>query len=375
MRVHQHLWLQGQPMLQSPAESAQLLLVFADAARLRDPALSQALENGWPGVPSIGCSTAGEIHDTRVHEGSVSITAISFDRTPFRIAVEEVRERGDSRAVGRVIAERLAAPDLAGIFVLSDGLIVNGSELVLGLSSALPVGLPLTGGLSGDGARFQQTLLLAEGEVRGGRVAAVGFYGDHIRIGCGSRGGWDLFGPTRVITRSEGSILHELDGEAALDAYRRYLGHHAADLPASALRFPLSLDIPGHSQGIVRTVLGVDASTGSMTFAGDMPVGARARFMHANFERLIDGAQAAAGVCGPSIREPAELAILISCVGRKLVLGQRTEEEVEGVRDVLGPTTPISGFYSYGEISPFTPGAACELHNQTMTITTFAEAA
>ena len=71
--------------------------------------------------------------------------------------------------------------------------------------------------------------------------------------------------------------------------------------------------------------------------------------------------------------ENPDLALLISCVGRKLILKQRIEEEVDGVREALGATTKLTGFYSYGEISPFTPGAKCELHNQTMTITTFLE--
>ena len=111
-----------------------------------------------------------------------------------------------------------------------------------------------------------------------------------------------------------------------------------------------------------------------MTFAGDMPAGAYARLMKANFDRLIDGAAGAAKVSYEAVGSIApDLALLISCVGRKMVLQQRIEEEVEGVRDVLGRHTVLTGFYSYGEISPFTPSARCELHNQTMTITTFAE--
>ena len=96
--------------------------------------------------------------------------------------------------------------------------------------------------------------------------------------------------------------------------------------------------------------------------------------MKANFDRLIDGATGAAGTGRVALGTATpELAILISCVGRKLVLKQRVEEEVESVRDVLGESVVLTGFYSYGEISPFTPGAKCELHNQTMTITTMAE--
>lgn len=187
-------------------------------------------------------------------------------------------------------------------------------------------------------------------------------------------GGWDPFGPERIITRSQGNVLYELDGQSALGLYKKYLGEHARELPASGLLFPLSLRTQAGATPVVRTILSVDEATQSLTFAGDVPVGAYARLMKANFDRLIDGATGAATAGGRALGGTAtELAILISCVGRKLVLKQRIEEEVEGVRDVLGAGAVLTGFYSYGEISPFTPGAKCELHNQTMTITTLAE--
>jgi hypothetical protein len=179
----------------------------------------------------------------------------------------------------------------------------------------------------------------------------------------------------RRITRAESNVLFELDGEPALDLYKRYLGEHASSLPASGLLFPLSIRTGSEDMTpVVRTILSVDERARTMTFAGDVPVGYRARLMRANFERLLDGASGAARATQDRLGQGSpELAILISCVGRKLVLRQRIEEEVEAVRDVLGPTTWLSGFYSYGEISPFTPSARCELHNQTMTITTLSE--
>jgi hypothetical protein len=207
-----------------------------------------------------------------------------------------------------------------------------------------------------------------------GRIAAVGFYGSRLQVGCGSMGGWDAFGPERLVTRSRGNVLYELDGRSALALYTEYLGEHAAGLPASGLLFPLSVRFGDDGPGIVRTILAVDPVEGTMTFAGDVPEGAYARLMKANFERLIEGATGAANRCSESLgASPPDLAILISCVGRKLVLKQRIEEEVEGVRDVLGREATLTGFYSYGEISPFTPTAPCELHNQTMTITTLTE--
>ena len=233
--------------------------------------------------------------------------------------------------------------------------------------------MSVTGGLSGDGAAFAQTVVICNGPAESNVVAAVGFYGNRLEVGYASQGGWDPFGPERLITRAEGNVLHELDGRSALDLYKTYLGAHSAGLPATGLLFPLSLRMGDGQTGLVRTILAVNEAEGSMTFAGDMPVGAYARLMRANFDRLIDGSTGAARESSRGVRGNPDLAILISCVGRKLVLKQRIEEEVEGVREVLGPSTVLTGFYSYGEISPFTPGARCSLHNQTMTITTFRE--
>jgi hypothetical protein len=259
------------------------------------------------------------------------------------------------------------------VLVISDGQNVNGSELVAGLTRHLPQGVTLTGGLAGDGDRFQETLVLWDGPPEPDRIAVIGLYGDHIKVGFGSMGGWDPFGPERLITRSDGNILYELDGQPALDLYKKYLGEHARNLPASGLLFPLSLRTAA-GENVVRTILGVNEAEHSLTFAGDMPQELHARFMMANFDRLIDGAIGAAQTSYEAIGNTApELALLISCVGRKLVLKQRIEEEVEGVRDTLGNDTILAGFYSYGEISPFTPSATCELHNQTMTITTLSE--
>jgi hypothetical protein len=231
----------------------------------------------------------------------------------------------------------------------------------------------LTGGLAGDGDRFQQTLVLWDGSPEPDQIAVLGLYGDRIKVGFGSLGGWDAFGPERLVTRSAGNILYELDGQPALALYKKYLGEHARNLPASGLLFPLSLrNAAGGS--VVRTILGVNEAEHSLTFAGDLPQGGHVRLMKANVDRLIDGAVGAAQTSYAAMGKTSpELALLISCVGRKLVLKQRIEEEVEGVQEILGQETVLAGFYSYGEISPFNPSVACELHNQTMTITSLSE--
>lgn len=352
---------------------ADLVLVFGDRPLLADCALFDPIKRAYPSAHLLGCSTAGEIAGTRVRDESLVVTALGFEHAHVRGAQLAIND-GSSFELGAELADTLPAEGLVHVFVLSDGLRVNGTDLVRGLTARLPPAVTLTGGLSGDGARFEETLVMWDGPAAPNTIAIVGFYGEGLTVGCGSLGGWDPFGPERLITRSEGNVLYELDGKSALDLYKRYLGEHAEELPATGLLFPLSLRTQGSRARIVRTILSVNERDQSVTFAGDMPVGAHAQLMKANFDRLIDGAVGAARTSRESLgTSSADVAILISCFGRKLVLKQRVEEEVEGVRDVLGGATVLAGFYSYGEISPFTPGAACELHNQTMTITTISE--
>lgn len=378
MKVEQFIWTEASEWTAGfpggIAGSAQLVLVFGATSLLRESNVLRQVKNAYPRSYILGCSTAGEIAGTEVMDDSVVVTAAHFDHTRLAAAEVDLDGATDSRDAGRQLARFLDPHGLVHALVISDGLKVNGSELVKGLTSELPAGVGITGGLSGDGARFERTLVCSGAVAEERKVAIVGFYGDRLRVGCGSMGGWDTFGPDRLITRSRANVLYELDNHSALDLYKTYLGDHAARLPASGLLFPLSVRHKDEESGVVRTILAINEADHSMTFAGDVPEGSYARLMRANFERLIDGAQGAAQVTQTAVgtRSP-ELAVLISCVGRKLVLKQRVEDEVEAVRDILGPKAVLTGFYSYGEISPFTPSGRCELHNQTMTITTFSE--
>jgi hypothetical protein len=354
-------------------EDAHLVLAFGATARIRDATLWNALRQQWPRAHIVGCSTAGEISGTVVLDDSVVATALCFERSRAAAVSVELNEVEGSRAAGRALASRLNAAGLRHVFVLSDGLGVNGSELVAGLTAGLPEEVAVTGGLSGDGSRFHETLVGLDALPSSGQIVAIGLYGEALEVGFGSLGGWDPFGPERLITRARGAVLYELDGQPALELYKRYLGDYAAQLPSSGLLFPLAIR-RDDELGVVRTILSVDEQAHSLTFAGEMPEGAYARLMRANFDRLVDGAQGAARTCATAVGgKAADVAFLISCVGRKLVLQQRIEEEVEAVAEVLGPQPVLTGFYSYGEISPFTPSARCELHNQTMTITTLRE--
>jgi len=378
MRVEQRSWSQaaGWEVRPGPQQTPapQLVLFFGARSALADQSALGVLHDAYPAAHFVGCSTAGEICGTEVSDGKIIATAIEFEHTAVRTACRALVDAPGSFGTGEALARDLVHDGLVHVFVLAEGLKVNGSELVGGLRQGLPADVAVTGGLAGDGDRFQQTVVSCDGETVDGAVAVVGFYGDRLRIGYGSMGGWDSFGPDRLVTRSVGNVLYELDGRSALSLYKSYLGPHAKGLPSSGLLFPLSLRGEPGSPRIVRTILGVDEAAGSLIFAGDVPEGAYAQLMKANVDRLIDGAHGAAGACHEALgRSAPDLAVLISCVGRKLVLKQRVEEEIESVRDVLGAAARLTGFYSYGEIAPFLASTKCELHNQTMTITTFAE--
>jgi hypothetical protein len=382
MRTHQlsyseaHGWRSAGAAL----STANLVLYFGTRAALSKGARFQELRDMFPGAHIVGCSTGGQIRNDDISDDEIAAVALQFDATRLRVASEPAPGPQHSRRCGEAIGRALKADDLAGIFVLSDGLNVNGSELVAGITGIVGAGVPLTGGLAGDGAKFEETLVGADGPPKTGSVAAVGFYGSAVRIGHGSAGGWDEFGPRRRITRSKGNVLFELDGQPALDLYERYLGEEEAKgLPGTGLLFPLLICDPAQrDQQVVRTILAVDREARSMTFAGDVPEGWVAQLMRGNFDRLAAGAADAARQARSGLGENGNgdgVAVLVSCIGRRLLMGQRTMDEVEAAGLELGSRMPRVGFYSYGEISPHQASGVCQLHNQTMTVTAITEAA
>ncbi len=379
MQVEQLKWSESNQWHGAVPElgaKANLVIVFGNKDLMaRNNNVLLEIKKLYPNAIRIGCSTAGEIYDTQVQDGILSLAAIAFKDTKLQAKFIDVTSLDNSAAAGKSLAKALIADDLTHVFVLSDGLSVNGSELVSGLASELPKNASITGGLAGDGSDFKETLVYFDDTAKSKVVVAVGFYGNKLKVGCGSMGGWDAYGVVMNVTKSKNNVLYEIDNKPALDVYKLYLGEEKVkELPASALLFPLSLKGSDGKESVVRTILGIDEQAKSMTFAGDIPEGSNVQFMKANFNRLVEAAATAASKSSLSDNnQAADFAVLISCVGRKLILKQRIEEEVEAVRDTLGKKTLLTGFYSYGEISPFTPNAKCELHNQTMTITTFKE--
>ncbi|MFN5295325.1 MAG: FIST signal transduction protein [Flavobacteriales bacterium] len=372
MKVQQHLWREGKGWVMAPVIAEfkpTLVLAFGGIDTLTNESIYSEISKVYPDAQVVLASTAGEIHGEEVHDGTVSVTACRFDKTTIKVVEGNVSDCANSFDCGKAITARLDGPGLCHVLVLSDGISVNGDDLVRGINYSLPKNVVVTGGLAADAGRFTKTLVGANQEPQSNRIVAIGFYGNKLQITHGSQGGWDLFGPVRQVTKATDNVLFELDGENALDIYKRYLGPRANELPGSALLFPLCILGDDQSQ-LVRTILSIDEQAGTLRFAGNIPMGARVQFMMANFDRLVDGAAKAAE---QSHEESPDLVLMVSCVGRKIVLDQRIEEEVESVCQYFGNAATYTGFYSNGEISPMLGSTQCSLHNQTMTITTYHE--
>ncbi|WP_350290566.1 FIST N-terminal domain-containing protein [uncultured Croceitalea sp.] len=351
-----------------------LVLVFGNRFMLQDKNLYKEVRDLFPSGHLVFGTTSGEILAENVFENSIVITAIEFEKSNFLVKTKNVSDfDNDDEKLGKKLIAEFPTTDLRHVFIVSEGSTVNGSALINGLEENKNQGIGLSGGLCGDDARFELTLASYNASPKEGEIVAIGFYGDTLEITSANFGGWTAFGPERVITKSEDNILYELDGKPALDLYKKYLGDKAKELPKSALLYPLSVRTTENEEPIVRTILNIDEERNAMILAGDVPIGSKVQLMMSTVDDIANGANHAAKLAVLNRKDKAELALLISCVGRKLVMDQRTEEEVEEVISVIGEHACISGFYSYGEMAPFAGQEACKLHNQTMTLTLFSE--
>jgi len=354
--------------------SAQVVFLFGSTEQVIASGSIELLRRTYPKAHLVGCSTSGEIHDVRILDDTVVITAVAFEHS--RVATSRVPIDGldGSFDAGKRLIQSLDPHGLRHVFVLSEGLKVNASELVRGLDDARPNGVTTSGGCAGDGNRLRTTHVWCDAEPEESTAVALGFYGERLQVGVSAFGGWRPFGPDRLITKSRQNVVYEFDGRPALALYKRYLGKYADELPASGLMFPLELRAGDEGESVMRALLGIDEEAQSITYAGNVPEGARARFMFGRHEDLIAGAHLAARQTRDLLDDaPPDLSLVVSCNGRRYLLKQRTEEELEAARESLGRSTAMAGFYSYGEIAPAKNGGRTELHNETMTITSLSE--
>ena len=351
-----------------------LVLVFGNRYMLENQTIYSQIRAMFPDGHLVFGSTSGDITAKEVDDQSITITAIQFENTTFNIKTCNLLDSGyDSFKTGEHLINQFNPDRLKYVFILSEGSFINGSDLTKGLNATIQKDILISGGLCGDAARFEKTLASYNENPKPGEIIAIGFYGDTFEASCSIYGGWTPFGPERIVTKSTSNILYELDGKPALDLYKKYLGEKSKDLPGAALLYPLNVKIENEKQSFVRTILNINEEENAMILAGDIPENSRVQLMMTNVDNIANASEMAAKQALEQRQNKQQLAILVSCIGRKLVLDQRVEEEIEEVVNVVGKDTVITGFYSYGEIAPFYKETNCQLHNQTMTITLISE--
>jgi hypothetical protein len=365
-------------IIKNQASEPKLILLFGDTDNLSQSQIPKNLQDEFPNAKVFGCSTGTSLVNKKLSNEFISGIAMGFASSRVDYASVDIENAKDSFNLGAQLGRNLKQPDLAAVFIISDGLNVNGSDIVGGILSVLGGRVKVSGGLAGDGARFGKTILIENGQVVDNKIIAIGFYGDKIKVSHGSEGGWQEFGEEFDITKSDGNVMYELDGKNAYEVYAGFLGEQADHLPGSGLLYPLRIWHPDYPQhDIVRTLLSVDSQEGTLTFAGDVPEGWRAGLMIGNTAKLVEGAQTASQKAVSAFKEinktDPKVCLMVSCVGRRLLLGEETQDELEAVAQNLPQDTNMVGFYSYGEIAPHKLTRLCSLHNQTVTLTMLGE--
>ena len=351
-----------------------LVLIFGNRYLLEDTSIFEEIKNLFPDGHLVFGSTCADITSKSVNEDSITITAIEFEKSTFLIKTSNVLNADcDSFKTGNDLIKQFPSENLKYIFVVSEGSFINGSQLTKGMNNATTDNLFITGALCGDSDRFEKTLASYNENPKQGEIVAIGFYGESLEITFSIYGGWTPFGPERIVTKSEGNVLYELDNLPALDIYKKYLGDKSKELPGAALLYPLNVKNKNEEQSIVRSILNIDESNNTMILAGDIPENSKVQLMMTNVDNIANASEQAARQALSLRHNKPQLAMLVSCIGRKLVLDQRVEEEIEEVIEVIGNDITVSGFYSYGEIAPFHGEISCQLHNQTMTVTLISE--
>ncbi|WBL26376.1 FIST signal transduction protein [Zunongwangia sp. HGR-M22] len=351
-----------------------LVFIFGERKLLQDPVVLEDIRKEFPYPDLIFGTTAGEIIGEKVNDNSIVATLIQFDKAHFEVKTANILDYDkDGEALGFELASQFNKENLKHLFIISEGSFVNGSALIKGVEKFTKQEIILTGGLCGDGSRFEKTMVSYQQNPKEGEIVMVGLFGETLEVSYASYGGWIPFGPERLITKSKNNILMELDDLPALDLYSKYLGTKASKLPEAALLYPLNVKEKDDNFSLVRTILNIDKDNKSMILAGDIPEGAHAQLMMATVDGIAEGAAKAAADAMKNRSKKPQLALLVSCIGRKIVMDQRVEEEIEEVSEILGHNVPVAGFYSYGEIAPFSTSTACNLHNQTMTLTLISE--
>lgn len=320
----------------------------------------------------VGCTSAGEISCEGYGYNSAVLGGFVSDQVDVHVAfVDEIAR--DSERAGEILAASLPG-GVHFVQLFSDALKGNGCALLRGMTRVLGDATVIGGGAAADNMRFCHTLQFFGPSIHTGAAVAMGFSG-RFRLGMGVRSGWSPIGIAKRVTRAAGNVVYELNHQPALEVYRRFLGKHVDKLPAVGAEYALGLVDNYGTMGLddyclMRASLAVNHQDGSILYGGEVPQGAMVRFTCCDSNSLLEAAGGAgrAAVAELSGSTPV-MAFFYSCLARKVMLGRRTPEETEMVRQILGRSIPILGFYTFGEYGRIAIGKPSVLHNETAAVT------
>jgi hypothetical protein len=319
----------------------------------------------------IGCTTDGEISDMGLTSGSAVLGGFFSDHIECCVVSSENIDRNSEQA-GKDLARKL--PDsVKYIQLLSDGLTGNGCALLRGIFSVLEEGVSVVGGTAGDAGQFLQTWQFAGNRVLTNSAVALGFMGE-FKVSEGIQAGWSPIGLPKKVTRASGNILYELNGEPALEVFKRFLGKHAVGLPAVGVEYPLGIisrcaDGSEDDYYLLRATMSVNHDDGSLGFAGEIPEGSMVQLTCGDISSILEATRKAVAIAREGLGDtPPGMVFYFGCNARKTVLGLRTKEEYALIREGFGRDVPILGFYTYGEFCRVGCGGPCLLHNETAVV-------
>lgn len=336
-----------------------LVIVFS-SVRYDQGELIRGVREVAPHSLMSGCSDAGEITNRGPMKESVVVMAIKSDNITFTPGLgRDVKAgpRAAGQAIAREIKEKAPAP-LRTLVMFPDVLVGNGADIVRGVLDTMGAHFPMVGGAAGDDFKFEKTFEYHNGEVVSGAVAGVGFSGN-FSMGIGMRHGWVPIGMPMKVTKAEGAVVHEINGRPAVSIYEDYFGENIEDLRKEplarmAITYPLGLKIGESDEYLIRDPVTVDEK-GSITCAAEIPEGSEVRLMIGSKEKAIEAAQEAARHLMHEFeieKTSPKFILMFNCIAREKLFGQKANEEIQAVMDIVGHDVPLIGFYTYGEQAP-----------------------
>lgn len=350
---------------------ADLVFVFGSVGILETPNFYSVLKDSFPNAHICGASCGSSILSESLVSDQCTILAIQFKAAQVRNLKVKISDRHDVDGVIHEIHKHFPLNNLKGLCILVDGFAINSGGLISNLTKKFP-SVPIFGGLASDGDAMITSCVMNNGIGEKGIISVSGFYGESLSISTALAGGWQRFGPERLITKSHDNILEEIDGKKAVQLYKEHLQKEHLNLPHDGLMLPLSVYPKDHPElGKTRSVIGITDDEKALVFAGDVPKGHQARFMTSSIQSLCRGAEEAVATLKPN---GDGFAIAFSCIGHHMFLSSMTEDELDVLTGCLGPNIPLVGFYSNGEICPIGGKHESALHNQTTAIALITEA-